>query len=344
MDAGTGRLGPLILAEGMGYRYRSGRTGLGPVSFSVGPGEIVTAIGPNGSGKSTLLRLLATDLRPTVGSLSLLSKRVRGSVRRLRPGIGYAPDSPRHFAHLTARESVRFFTGLRGGRDGRGGACVSELFAAFGLEEVGDVPVSELSFGMRRKLLLVETLAFRPPLLLLDEPTVGLDPAGTRALEEAVRERAAAGGAAVIATNDTRAASRWAHRILFLHRGSIAIDAPLAELLDRLDGKTTIEIELVGTLRPDHDRERTGSTWELETVPGAESVRRAVSSDGRGEAIVVQSTRGSTPLPELLTRLLAKGVSITRVRVREPELGDLFHAVTGEPLELSADLPSPERP
>ncbi len=342
MDAGAGRLGPLILAEGMGYRYRSGRTGLGPVSFSVGPGEIVTAIGPNGSGKSTLLRLLATDLRPTVGSLSLLSERVRGSVRRLRPGIGYAPDSPRHFTHLTARESVRFFTGLRRGRDGRGGACVSELFAAFGLEEVGDVPVSDLSFGMRRKLLLVETLAFRPPLLLLDEPTVGLDPAGTRALEEAVRERAAAGGAAVIATNDTRAASRWTHRVLFLHRGSIAIDAPLAELLDRLDGKTTIEI--VGTLRPDHDRERTGSTRELETVPGAESVQRAVSSDGRGEAIVVQSTRGSAPLPELLTRLLAEGVSITRVRVREPELGDLFHGVTGEPLELSADLPSPERP
>ena len=315
---------PAVVARGAGYRYPSGRTGLEPVELSIRPGEIVVVLGPNGSGKSTLLRLLATDLRPSTGSLTLLGRPVRGSLARIRRRIGYAPDTPVHFGVLSGRENAERFHAMVP-RPGAGPTAegpeadpVPGLLRAFDLWEVRELPVSEYSYGMKRKLLLVQSLSFAPCLALLDEPSVGLDPRAVSALRDAVAARRDAGGSVIIASNEIREVPMWADRVLFLHRGRLVEDAPLRALLARLEGYTRIEVDLSKGQGPWLER--------LGTVPG---VVRAARTPG---GALIESSLGPGPLPALLEVLLSAQCRISDVRVRSPDLGDLFRATTGERL------------
>jgi ABC-2 type transport system ATP-binding protein len=328
VEEAGGRSEPAVVARGVGFRYPAGRTGLAPVELEIRPGEVVVVLGPNGSGKSTLLRLLATDLRPTAGELRLLGQPAVPPTPDLRRKIGYASDEPVHLESLTGEENLRFFAGLA--RGGRGGASrdpaaegqeVPQLLDDFALNPVAHVPVAQYSFGMRRKLLLAEALAPAPRLLLLDEPTVGLDPEGVRALGNRLRDLAARGTAVVIATNEVRETPGWATRILFLDEGRVVVDGTPEALRARIPGGTRIRITLEGRA-PD-----------LPSVPGVTIESRA---SGVVEAVSGEGTRS---LPALLQALVDAGAGIREIRVREPDLGDLFRELTGR--ELAGD---PEPP
>lgn len=307
---------PAVVARGVGYRYPSGRTGLRPLDFSARPGEIVAVLGPNGSGKSTLLRLLATDLRPSTGSLALLGRPVRGSLARIRRRIGYAPDTPVHFGVLTGRENADRFHRMV---PGPAADAVPALLRAFDLAAESDVPVSEYSYGMRRKLLLVEALSFAPRLAVLDEPAVGLDPRGVSALRDAVSELRGTGGCVVIASNEVREVPLWSDRVVFLHRGRIVEAAPLAELLARLAGHTRIEVGL---------EDAAPGPW----LGRLAEVRGVAGATPTPAGAVIESPAGTEPLPGLLEVLLEAKCRVRSVRVRRPDLGDLFEALTGERL------------
>ncbi len=316
---------PAVLARGVGYRYPSGRTGLEPTELSVRFGEIVVVLGPNGSGKSTLLRLLATDLRPSTGSLTLLGRSVRGGLARVRRRIGYAPDTAVHFGVLSGLENAERFhkmvprPGTGPGAERPEADPLPELFRAFDLWEVRELPVSEYSYGMRRKLLLVQSLCFAPRLALLDEPSVGLDPRAVSALRDTVVARRDAGGSVVIASNEIREVPMWADRVLFLLRGRVVENAPLPALLARLKGHTRIEVDL--------SKAGLGPWFEqLGTIPGVGRVSRTPGG------VLVESSLGPGPLPALLKVLLSAKCRVSDVRVRSPDLGDLFHSITGERL------------
>ena len=311
-----------VLARGLGFRYPGDRVGLQSLEFRVEPGEIVVALGPNGSGKSTLLRLLATDLRPTAGELMLLCRPAVPATPELRRRIGYAPDEPVHLEPLTGEENLRFFAGLAGSGKGEGlpdpdarEEGLRRLLEAFALEPVSRVPVAQYSFGMRRKLLLAEALATSPHLLLLDEPTVGLDPEGVRALGAQIRELASRGTAVVMATNEVRETPQWATRILFLHQGRVVVDGNPAELRARIPGGTRIRVALEDEVP------------ELPPTPGV-----TVRTEGPGVLEGV-SADGTRSLPPLLQTLVEAGARVREIRVREPDLGDLFRELTGQELE-----------
>ena len=323
----------------MGLRYGSGRIGLRALDLTIDAGEVVAILGPNGSGKSTLLRLLATDLRATEGTLSLLGRPVRGSLARLRRGIGYAADVPVHFEVLTGAENALAFqtlvppdrdvSGLPPG-EAESSPGIEDLLEEFDLTDVSDTPVSEYSFGMSRKLLLLETLAQAPLLLLLDEPSVGLDPRGMSALRNAVQTLRSEGRTVIVASNEIREIPLWADRVLFLNRGEVVEDAPLPVLLDRLTGRTRIEIEL-------GDSSSADLGVNLSEIDGVEAVK--VDSGG----VVVESSNGGRPLPALAGALLSAGREVRDIHVREPDLGDLFLTLTGESLRgVSEALPHPE--
>jgi ABC-2 type transport system ATP-binding protein len=326
-EAGT-RSEPAVVARGVAFRYPAGRTGLAPLDLEIRPGEVVVVLGPNGSGKSTLLRLLATDLRPTAGELHLLGRPAVPPTPELRRRIGYASDQPVHLDPLTGEENLRFFGDLAGA-GGSGGypdpdernARERQLLEAFALDAVAHVPVAQYSFGMRRKLLLAEALAPAPRLLLLDEPTVGLDPEGVRALGDRLRDLAARGTAVVIATNEVRESPEWATRILFLDEGRVLVDGTPAELRARIPGGTRIRITLEGRA-PD-----------LPSVPGVTIESRA---SGVVEAVSGEGTRS---LPALLQALVDAGAGIREIRVREPDLGDLFRELTGRELAGNPEPP-----
>ena len=201
---------------------------------------------------------------------------------------------------------------------------IQDLCRSFDLDEVFDTLVSEYSFGMSRKLLLLESLALAPPLLLLDEPSVGLDPSGMLALRTAVEARGRDGGAVIVASNEIREIPMWADRVLFFHCGELVEDASLPALLGRLAGRTRIEIDLANP-------EPRALDVNLSDIGGVEVAQP--SSTG----IVVESSQAGRPLPDLVSTLLTAGHRIRDIRVREPNLGDLFLELTGKYLDAISD-------
>ncbi|MGH9070426.1 MAG: ABC transporter ATP-binding protein [Acidimicrobiales bacterium] len=299
---------PWLLAEGLARRYRNGR-GVGPVSLSIRPGEVQALVGPNGSGKTTLLRCLATRTRPTSGRVLWFGAADREASRSK---LAVVFDSTAHADELSARQNLAFFATAR-----RVPAPLWErAIADAGVAEVGDDPLSRLSYGMRRRVLLAEALVGDPPLLLLDEPTLGLDVSALRWLEEELLARARAGLATCISTNDTDFVERVATRVCFLVDGEPVRDAPLQDLLLELGGSREIQLSFRG-----------GSPAEaISKVPGVE---RTASTEG-GLLILARQREGL--IPEILAALGNLDTRLVDLKVRDPGLADCFLRLTGRPL------------
>ena len=347
---GPGAVGAAVLARGLAFRYPGGRVGLEPLELRVEPGEVVVVLGPNGSGKSTLLRLLATDLPPGEGELNLLGLPAVPPTPALRRRIAWVPDRPVHLEPLTGFENLSFFQALGGSPGTRGGKdpgdanreghglppsrSAEALLDIFGLSPVAHVPVSRYSFGMRRRLALAEALATAPELLLLDEPTVGLDPQGVGVLGERVREAARGGTAVMIASNEVRAAPEWATRILFLHQGRVIEDGSPGELRARIPGGARIRVGF-----QEAERDSTGfSDQGISPWAGVAGRLTGVSLlEAGAEHLIVRAEDGGRTLPVLLQALVEEGARVREVTVREPDLGDLFRELTGRELGPGED-------
>lgn len=311
-EDGTGSFA--VRVRGLSYRYPSGRRGVDGVDLEVQPGEVVVLLGPNGSGKTTLLRVLATELRPGEGRIELLGRSPGRRPGPLRRRLGVARDLPVHLDVLSGRRNVAFFGQARGLSRAEAERRADALLERLGLADDARAPAGSYSHGMRRKLLLVGALVHAPDLLLLDEPSLGLDPPSLDVLRALLRERAADGAAVVLATNDLPFARGVAQRVAFLHRGRKVADAPPEELLAGLEGRTALEVRLQGPL-PDGVRYPEGV--RVHPHPGG---------------LVVESAEGAEALPEVCRALLDAGAVLREVRVREPDLGDAFLALTGEEL------------
>jgi ABC-2 type transport system ATP-binding protein len=290
------------------------------VDLDVHAGERVLALGPNGSGKSTLIHLLAGLAAPHSGSVTVLDREPARGERRRR--VGVALDRVVHWDPLTTLENVVLLAraaGLGAEVARRQGAALLERF---GVER--HLPVRECSLGMKRKLLLVQALVHAPDVVLLDEPTLGLDPAGVETLGGLLAERAERGAAVLVASNDVRAAPILGTRALFLLEGRKVADEPIASLLAGLRSGTRFEVTVgpSGT-RPEHLLARRSRPADLPLAL-------------RGELLVAESRRGPEPLPELLRWLLAEGAEVVDVRVREPDLADVFQQLTGRSWEEGA--------
>jgi len=300
----------LFEARELGYTYPSGRSGVRGVTLAAGPGERVVAMGPNGSGKSTLLGLVATALPSSPEALRLFGEGHRAVPREVRRRLGVVQDEPVHVDALTGLENARLFGELYGLSSRTMEVVLTDLFAAFGLEQVRDVPVAEYSYGMRRKLLLVEALAHEPALLVLDEPTLALDPPSRATLLTMLDERSRAGACTLVATNEPALAQRLATRVVFLSEGEVVAQGSTDELLRKLHGTTRIEIHLTNDAPTDF----TLAGVDVTHLPGR---------------IVAESRAGADILPRLTDAVLRTGSRIARIDVREPDLGDVFTQLTG---------------
>lgn len=299
---------PWLVADGLTRRYRNGR-GVGPVSLAVGPGEVQALVGPNGSGKTTLLRCLATRTRPTSGQVAWFGRHDR---QQARTRLAVVFDATAHADELSARQNLAFFATAR--------KIESDLWEP-ALEEadVGDVagdPLSRLSYGMRRRVLLAEALVGGSPLLLLDEPTLGLDVNGCRWLAEAIRTRASNRLATCISTNDTDFVEEVATRVCFLVDGDPVRDAPLADLLAELGGVREIQLSFRGP----------SPAAKVNAIPGVE---RSVLAEGGLWILAQQRDR---LIPDILGTLGDLDAHLVDIKVRDPGLADCFLRLTGRAL------------
>ena len=298
----------MITASGLGRTY-SGRRGISGIDLAVEAGEVVGLVGPNGSGKTTLARLLATLSAPTAGTVSWFGSADRRS-RAVRRRLGVVTDEPAHFDHLSGRQNVEFFAAVYGGGDADG------ALKRFGLTDAAERPVREYSLGMRRRLALAEAAVHSPDLLVLDEPTLGLDHAGELDLLTELGAVAAGGGAVVLATNDVAVAERACTRVLFLHAGRPLREGRPADLLAEVGATQEIELALAGAV----DASRVALVPGVQGVAPCPAGLRVLARRDLNPALVLAALDGTAGM-------------VTGVAIRKPDLGDLFLKLTGQALD-----------
>ncbi len=218
---------PAIATSGLVRRYGE-RAALDDVTLSLGAGHTLVVFGPNGAGKSTLLRVLATLLRPTAGSASVLGRDVRREGWAVRGRIGFLGHAPLLYGDLSARENLAYHARLHGLSRPAAAERIAELLAAVGLERRGDDRVHAYSRGMVQRLAVCRAVLHDPEVLLLDEPRANLDPAAAEQVEPLIGR--SSGRTRVVTSHDPAGGLAEGDVALGLRAGRQALLAPAADV------------------------------------------------------------------------------------------------------------------
>jgi sodium transport system ATP-binding protein len=202
------------------------------IDFECAPGEIFGLLGANGAGKTTTLRMLATILAPTGGSASVLGHDVVSAPEDVRRSLGFYSATTALYPRLTARETLEFFARINRYPAARVKARTAELIARFGLGDYADARIDKLSSGMKQKVSIARTVAHDPPVLIFDEPTVGLDVLNAIEMQKVIRQFRDDGKTIIFSTHIMSEAEKLCDRIAIIHRGTIHACATLAALRD----------------------------------------------------------------------------------------------------------------
>ena len=297
------------------------RRALDGVSFDVRPGEIVALLGPNGAGKSTALSIIATLLEQTSGLVEVAGHALPAGARLARRSLGLVPQRVAVYPALTARENLAYFAPLQGldRRAARG--AIARVLALVGLESRADEPVAAYSGGMARRLNFACGILHGPHVVLLDEPTVGVDPQARERIYALERSLAADGAAILHSTHLMEEAQRLCDRVILLDGGRLIVSGTPAELVARLGLRFQLTLR---TERP------LPAGW-----PGA--VARARASSATADRVVLELDEIGI-MPALLDRARADGGEILDVVLHRPDLADVFFRLTGHELRDS-DVP-----
>ena len=290
---------------------------LAGVSLEVPRATVLGLLGPNGAGKTTAVRILTTNLRPDAGRATVLGVDVVANPQAVRERIGLAGQYAAIDDNLTGRENLRLVGYLTHQPRKLAGARADELLEQFGLTDAANRTAKTYSGGMRRRLDLAASLVNRPPVLFLDEPTTGLDPASRTDLWGVIEALVAGGTTVLLTTQYLEEADRLADQIMVIDCGRTIAEGTPAELKQHY-GATVVEI----TLAPD-DVARAepllAPLGKTELI-GPATLGVTIADAGRGTLEVVRTLDRETLTPVRLT-------------VREPSLDDVFLSLTGHRAE-----------
>ena len=286
------------------------------VSFEIGEGELFGLLGPNGAGKTTTIKMLITLLIPTAGSARVLGYDVVKDAREVRKRIGYVFGGERGlYERLSAFDNLRYFAELYAVPPREQRPRIAELLELVGLTGREKERVEGYSRGMRQRLHIARGLLHDPPVVFLDEPTIGVDPVGARELRRTIAALTAAGKTVLLTTHYMFEADDLCDRIAVINKGQIVAEGTPRDLKGIVADRTVIEIETFGV-----------NEDAIERIRAAEGVT-SVSIEERDQAqvLLVQSPAG-TELTQTLLGLLGD-TRVGRVAAREPTLEDAYVAL-----------------
>lgn len=203
------------------------------VSFRCRPGEIYGLLGANGAGKTTTLRILATILEPTAGTAKVAGYDVVAEPEKVRAHVGFLSTATALYGRLTAEEMVAYFGRLNGMDEARLKARMDELFATLEMNEFRNGRCDKLSTGMKQKVSIARTLVHDPPVMIFDEPTLGLDVMTARTIVRFIRDCRARGKTVIFSTHVMSEAEKLCDRIGIIHDGRLLAEGSLGELQQR---------------------------------------------------------------------------------------------------------------
>ncbi len=317
---------PMLEARALVKRFGS-TTALAGIDLAAEKGTTLALLGPNGAGKTTLVRILTTLLKPDSGQASVAGYDVTADPGSVRSAIGLAGQYAAVDELLTGRENLELVGLLyhlgRAERRRR----AQQALGRFSLTGAGDQLVKTYSGGMRRRLDVAASLIGRPAVLLLDEPTTGLDPRTRNDLWQFIEELVAGGTTVLLTTQYMEEAERLAQRIVVIDTGKVIAEGTAGELKDRMGGDV-----LVATVADPADLPRASALL----APLGDGPPHA---DPDQQRVSVPARRGTTVLIAAGQRLAEAGIALDDLGIRRPSLDDVFLALTG-----NADRPGEERP
>ncbi len=286
------------------------------ISFEIREGELFGLLGPNGAGKTTTIKMLITLLIPTSGTARVLGHDVVKDAKWVRHRIGYVFGGDRGlYERLSALDNLRYFAELYGVDPKVQRHRIHELLELVGLKGREKERVEGYSRGMRQRLHIARGILHDPPVVFLDEPSIGVDPVGARELRAMIAGLRDAGKTVLLTTHYMFEADELCDRIAVVAHGEILAEGTPRDLKDRVADGTVVEIEVYGV-----DDEALDGVRQIDGVTGV-----AVENRDQAQVIVVQTARG----PELTQAIMARlqGASLGRITTREPTLEDAYVAL-----------------
>ncbi len=267
------------------------------LDLDIQPGEVFGFLGPNGAGKTTTIRTLMDEIRPTGGRASILGMDTHRSSVQIRNHIGYLPGDLALYPNLTGRETITYYANLRGGVDWKQVEALAER-----LHSDLDRKVGDLSSGNRQKVGIIQAFMRQPEVLILDEPSAGLDPLMQREFQEMMREAAEAGRTVFLSSHALSEVERVAHRVGIIRQGRLVA----VETIPGLRSRAMRHVDLVLDTAPQPDL--------FAAVPGV----REVKVSGRHVAMAICGETGP------LLQAVAGRYAILDVSTQEADLEEIF--------------------
>ena len=302
-----------IRVEQLTKQYESGQKAVNQISFTVEPGQIVGFLGPNGAGKSTTMKMATGYLPSTEGTILVNGFDVRIAPMDVRRSVGYLPEHNPLYLDLYVNEYLRFAGSLHGMKSPDLGRGVAAIIERVGLGQEQHKRIGQLSKGYRQRVGLAQALLHNPPVLILDEPTTGLDPNQLTEIRQVIRE-AGRDKTVLFSTHIMQEAEALCDRVIIINRGQIVADSPLSELRAQADGAIIVVAEFETEL---------ADTRALATLPGV----RLVEAMAAGQYRITADT--GTDLRAAIFRLSAdSGLMLVGLRQQEGSLEGVFRALT----------------
>jgi ABC-2 type transport system ATP-binding protein len=319
---------PIVEAHGLSKRFGKVQA-LAGLDLVVEPGQVVAVLGPNGAGKTTFVRTLATLVPPDSGTARVAGFDVVHHAPQARRVIGLAGQHASVEDAMTGRENLEMIARLYGQDRHQARASAAAVLEQLGLTEAGDRLVRTYSGGMRRRLDLGASLVGAPRLLLLDEPSTGLDPRSRIELWDAIRALVQQGTDVLLTTQYLDEADHLASRVVIIDHGRVIADGSPNELKQRA-GRDVIEV---------HTREVADLPVVAEALGRLTADHPVVDVATRHVSLAVDS--GTKHLMAATRMLDDLGVEVDDIGLRRPTLDEVFLALTGKPIE---DDPTPGQP
>ena len=307
----------MIQVEALSKRYGTLQA-VDRISFEVREGEIYGLLGPNGAGKTTTLSMISGLLEPDDGRVLYDGIDLRADPLKVKQELGVVPQEIALYDELTARENLRFWGGLYGLSGAKLKDAINSALELVGLTARADDQVKKYSGGMKRRLNVSMGLVHRPRVVMMDEPTVGIDPQARANILDVVRDIAKSGTTILYTTHYLEEAEEFCNRIAIMDHGKILAEGTLAEL-KRMLGEGEI-VTVSGSFDPDVVRVHLQGLEAVQVIT-AEADRLVLSAASDGG--------GAVPL---LSRILGGSLEVESVSIQPPSLNGLFLKLTGREL------------
>jgi ABC-2 type transport system ATP-binding protein len=323
----------MIKAEGLTKRY--GRTmAVNNISFEVEKGQVVGFLGPNGAGKTTTMRVLTCFLPPTTGTASVAGYDVLDQPLEVKRRIGYLPETPPLYPEMEVSEYLTFVGRLKGVSRSDIARRVDEVSGLCAIGDMRDKLISKLSKGYRQRVGLAQAIIHNPDVLILDEPTAGLDPKQIIETRELIKNLAKAGAHTIIlSTHILPEVEQTCERVIIINKGQLVATDTVENLTHRLRGSEAVAVEVEareGKLDPAAAQQR------LEQVAGVSRVVLKNSADERA-TFEVESLQKRAIRGDLARAVVESGWNLNELRPLALSLEEIFLELTASESEPAAD-------